>query len=75
MRTTLTIDDDVLVIARSMAAAKRVSVGRMISELARKGLRGEVSYSLATDGFPVFEVREDAPRITLEDVKKWEDEP
>ena len=75
MRTTLTIEDDVLTIAKSMASAKGVSVGRIISDLARRGLRGDRSTIQADDGLPVFEVREDAAPITLDDVKKWEDEP
>ena len=75
MRTTLTIEDDVLTVAKSMASAKGVSVGRGISDLARKGLRGNRSYTETDGELPVFEVREDATPITLEDVKKWEDEP
>ncbi len=74
MRTTLTIEDDVLMIAKSMASAKGASVGRIISDLARRWLRGDRTY-VDVDGLPTFEVRDDATPITLEDVKKWEDEP
>lgn len=38
MRTTLTIDDDVLMAARELAAAERRSVGVVLSELARSAL-------------------------------------
>jgi hypothetical protein len=38
MRTTLAIDDDVLVAAKAMAAQQRRSVGEVISELARRVL-------------------------------------
>ena len=74
VRTTLTIEDDVLMIAKSMASAKGTSVGRILSDLARRGLRGKRTYA-DVDGLPSFEVKKDATPITLEDVKKWEDEP
>jgi len=38
MRTTLDIDDDVVVAARELAADERRSLGAVISELARRGL-------------------------------------
>lgn len=40
MRTTLTIDDDVLNAARERAARERRSVGAVLSELAREALVG-----------------------------------
>lgn len=38
MRTTLQLDDDVLAAARVLARQRRVSLGEVISELARRGL-------------------------------------
>lgn len=38
MRTTLTIDDDVLVVAKAMAQRQHKSVGEVISALARHAL-------------------------------------
>ena len=68
MRTTLSIDDDVLRAAKSLAAAGQRPVGAVISELARKGLRSE---SLGSEyGVPVFRVPEDAPPITPEMVRQ-----
>ncbi len=60
MRTTLQIDDDVLSVAKQLAAERNVSIGSVVSELARKGLRPVEPYRYSDD-FPVFEVREDAP--------------
>jgi len=37
MRTTLDIDDDVVVAAKELAAGERRSLGSVISELARRG--------------------------------------
>jgi hypothetical protein len=38
MRTTLSIDNDVLSVARDLAKAQRGSVGAVISDMARRGL-------------------------------------
>lgn len=43
MRTTLSIDDDVLAAARERARRDGRSVGAVLSELARSALRGSVS--------------------------------
>lgn len=39
MRTTLDIDVDVLAVAKELAASQRKTAGKVISELARKGLQ------------------------------------
>jgi hypothetical protein len=39
MRTTLDVDDDVLQAARELAAVRNSTAGRVLSELARKGLQ------------------------------------
>ena len=69
MRTTLEIDDDVLQAARSVAAAEDKSIGKALSDLARRGLARQ-SRSKARSEFPVFDVGPDAPSITLEMVRK-----
>ena len=38
MRTTLDIDDDVLLAAKELARRERKTAGRILSELARRGL-------------------------------------
>lgn len=73
MRTTISIDDDLLAAAKSLARTRSVSVGTVISELARKGLKSSARTRRKSD-FPVFSVPSDAHPITLEDVKKLEDE-
>lgn len=67
MRTTLTIDDDVLSVARALAEQNDTSLGAAVSELARRGFR-RASYSVRDGGVPVFRVDPDAPPITSEDV-------
>ena len=41
MRTTLDIDDDVLLAAKERAARERTSVGAVVSRLARDALSGK----------------------------------
>ena len=69
MRTTLQIDDDVLSIAKQLASQRGMSIGQVVSELARKGLKPAAPYRYADD-FPVFEVREDAAVFGLDEVKE-----
>ncbi len=57
MRTTLNIDDDVFELARSLADARRVSIGRALSELARRGVKARRP-SVSRSGFHVFAVEE-----------------
>ena len=74
MRTTLTIDDDVLAVARALAARRGVSLGSAVSDLARRGFRGTCVADQEGDGVPVYQVPPDAPPITSEDVQRVLDE-
>jgi molybdopterin synthase catalytic subunit len=38
MRTTLEIDDDVMIAAKDVSRHKKISIGKAMSEIARKGL-------------------------------------
>lgn len=75
MRTTLSIDDNALEAARKLSAARHQSLGRVVSDLMLRGLAMPASEPGSDDGFPVFRVAEDSPPITLDDVKRDEDEP
>ncbi|MBI4559879.1 MAG: antitoxin [Candidatus Hydrogenedentes bacterium] len=76
MRTTLTIDDDLYAAARSLARAKSEPLGRVLSDLARRGLNATPRVGKRSQsGFPVFRVPPNAAPITLEDVRKLDDEP
>lgn len=69
MRTTLRIDDDVLSAAKILAEQRGVSVGRALSDLARRGLEPRPQARYEND-FPVFEVREGAPIFGPEEVAR-----
>jgi len=76
MRTTLNLEPDVLAAARKMASARAVSLGKAVSDLIRRGLDAGAYAGPkgAARAFPVFEVARGAPPLTLEDVKRDEDE-
>jgi hypothetical protein len=73
MRTTLEIDDDVLQAAKELAATYGKTAGKMLSELARKGLEPKRTYRVR-NGVPVLPHRPGAPFITCADVRRWLDE-
>ena len=71
MRTTLNLEDDVLDFAKSLAELRKISVGQAVSELARKGMNAKVEIRLdPVTGFWLFDVPEDAPVLTSEDVRR-----
>jgi hypothetical protein len=73
MRTTLSIDPEVLSAARKIAVARSTSIGKVISELARRGLEARSKVG-SRHGFPVFEVSPDSPPLTPEQVREDEDD-
>ena len=55
MRTTLDIDDDVLLAAKELARRERKTAGQVLSELARNGLtRAKDAYSKEVSDDEVF---------------------
>ncbi|MXW92956.1 MAG: hypothetical protein F4114_10940 [Rhodospirillaceae bacterium] len=75
MRTTPNIDDDVLEAARSIAGERNLSVGAVLSELARRGLHRSETDRRRQKGFPVFEVSNDSTPLTLDHVERYRDMP
>ncbi len=73
MRTALWIDDDVMQAVKSLAKIDDKTVGQVISSLARKGLAPR-SQEATSSGFPVFPVSADASPITLEMVRRADDD-
>ncbi len=74
MRTTLNIDDEILEAAKSIARERSLSVGVVLSELARRGLRPDTTNLRKHKGFPVFDISRDGTVLTLDRVKRYEDE-
>ena len=69
MRTTLSIDDDALRIARRFAKGRRISVGKAVSEILRKSAQVSLP-TKKVNGLTIFDLPSDSPRITSEHVRK-----
>ena len=67
MRTTLAIDDDVLVAAKAIARQQGRSLGEVVSELARRALHRPQPTAIR-NGIPLLPRDEGPPVITLETV-------
>jgi hypothetical protein len=73
MRTTLSIDDDVLAAAKGQAQAQGRSIGDVISDLARQSLRRPIAAS-QRNGIPLLPVSRDTAQVTLAVVNTLRDE-
>ena len=74
MRTTLNIDEDILEAAKSIAEQRNLSVGAALSDLARRGVRTSGVVGRRREGFPVFEVSDEGTVLTIDRVKRLEDD-
>jgi hypothetical protein len=74
MRTTLTIDDDVLAAAKDLAARQRKGVGEVVSALARQALQRPITDQTERNGVPLLPTRPGAPSVTPELVNQLRDE-
>ncbi|HEY8708391.1 MAG TPA: DUF6364 family protein [Burkholderiaceae bacterium] len=74
MRTTLTIDDDVLAAAKALAARQNKSVGEVISVLMRQALRPTAASPNIRNGVPLLAVRAGTGAVKPERVNQLRDE-
>jgi hypothetical protein len=74
MRTTLELDDDVLHAAKELAAARGSTAGKVLSELARKGLEAPKAAGRTRNGVPLLPRRPGAPRMTMKQVNDLRDD-
>jgi hypothetical protein len=70
VRTTVDIDEDILRVAKDLASLQDKSIGKVLSELARKGLSPEPIQFEMVKGVPMLPPRPGARLVTLEDVKR-----
>lgn len=73
MRTTLSIDDDVLCAVKALAEQQRRSAGEVISDLARSALHRKRSVQ-PQDGIPQLPVSNPDAVVTLAIVNRLRDE-
>lgn len=70
MRTTLDLDDDVLQAARELAASRKTTIGKVLSDLARKSLHPADGALATRNGVPLLPPRPEGRLVTLEAVNR-----
>lgn len=73
MRTTIDIEDDILQAAKELARQRGVSIGKILSELARQALTPHESGAYR-NGIPLFPIQPNAQVVTPELVSQLGDE-
>ena len=73
VRTTLDLDDDIVAVARQLAHQRGVTMGHVISELARTSLQPKRAPKLR-NGVPLFVPEKGAKKPHLELVNRLRDE-
>jgi hypothetical protein len=73
MRTTVTLDDEILELAARQAKLRGVSLSRTVSDLLRRGLSAPTP-SQDKGGIVVFQLPADSPPVTTEEVRRIEAE-
>jgi hypothetical protein len=73
MRTTLMLDDDLLFEAREIASTQELSLGEIVSQLARRGLEGTPTVG-SKDNLPVFRRGKPHGKVLLETVLRAQDD-
>lgn len=74
MRTTLDLDDDVLQMAKELAETLGTTAGKVVSDLARKGLAAPASTARVRNGVPLLARRPGGKRLTMKLVNELRDE-
>ncbi len=73
MRTTIDIDDDVLLATKEIAQREGTSMGKVLSNLARQALTRQTDLQVRND-VPLFPRQPTAKVVTLELVNQLRDE-
>ncbi len=74
VRTTLSIDDDIIATAKAIAHRERKSVGQVLSELARRALQRPQAAAGERNGIPLLPVRNANAVVALDLVNALRDE-
>ena len=73
MRTTLDIDEDVLLAVKSLASSRETTAGKVLSDLARQSLQPKET-PIKRNGFTLFPIKKDGIPVTMEIVNRLRDE-
>ena len=63
MRTTISLDDDIVPVVKRYAASRSVALGKAVSDLVRRGLTVPCP-TRVVNGVTVFDLPDDSPRVT-----------
>ena len=74
MRTTLTIDDDVLAAAKQFADARGITLGEALSQLARATLTERQRHGGTRNGIVLLPAQPGAGSVSLDDVNALRDD-
>jgi hypothetical protein len=69
MRTTLSLDDEVLRLVKRYAESRSLRLGRAVSELVRRGLTIQRP-TRTVNGLRVFDLPADSPRVTRKKIEE-----
>ena len=70
MRTTVDLDEDILRVAKDIARDSDQTIGRVLSDLARRGLKPPATKLKTRNGIPLLMPKPGAKVITSEHVKE-----
>ena len=74
MRTTLDIDDEILLTVKEIAHQRKTTAGSVVSSLLRESLRPKSFKLEYRNGVPVLPRRSNGPVVTAELVNRLRDE-
>jgi hypothetical protein len=72
MRTTIDLDEDLVLVAKQLAAQRETTMGRIVSEYFRRGLEPGKPAKVR-NGFPLFEPKHGEPKPSLDLVNRLRD--
>jgi hypothetical protein len=73
VRTTLSLDDDVVPVVRSYAESRSLPLGKAVSELVRRALNAPLATKVV-NGIHVVVLPPNSPEVTTERIKELENE-
>jgi len=77
MRTAISLDDDIVPVAKRYAAQRSVALGKAVSDLVRRGFTVPCP-TRVVNGVTIFDLPDDSPRVTaakIVELDAEQDEP
>jgi hypothetical protein len=74
VRTTLDVDDNLLLTVKEIALSQNKTAGQVVSELLRRALRPQIGAREYRNGVPLLPRRPSGPPVTSELINRLRDE-